>query len=267
MEEAVNMSKKQSYIIAAAIISLSAFGVVYGVAKFGAATEAEPQKMNIEVHIADKHRPKTLVRPKAVADSIKRPVEDVEANPRVKMRVTYKDRFDTTKDTKIIVWSWEGGATVKKEQLAQTIEAVQERLSIVPKGSADHVALLMETSAVESSRGYIVRQVGGPARGIFQMEPTTERCMRSWLKDNFPSIHDEVMAFYDKKKSPDWNRTHNVPYNVAMSTAYYWRRMGDSLAENITTLEDRAKVWKTHYNTYLGKGSIAGYIRKAEKYL
>ena len=257
MEGAVNMRKKQNYIIAAAIISLSAFGGAYGVAKFGAPPEAEPQRMNIEVRLADKQEPKTLPRP----------VEDVEANPRVKMRVTYKDRFDTTKDTKIIVWSWEGGATVKKEQLAQTIEAVQERLSIVPKGSADHVALLMETSAVESSRGYIVRQVGGPARGIFQMEPTTERCMRSWLKDNFPRVHDEVMAFYDKKKSPDWNRTHNVPYNVAMSTAYYWRRMGDSLAENITTLEDRAKVWKTHYNTYLGKGSIAGYIRKAEKYL
>lgn len=261
------MSKKQNYIIAAALISLSAFGGAYGVAKFGTAPEAETQKMNIEVHIADKPEPKALVDPKAVADSIKRPVENVEANPRVKMRVTYKDRFDTTKDTKIIVWSWGGGATVKKEQLAQTIEAVQERLSIVPKGSADHVALLMETSAVESSRGYIVRQVGGPARGIFQMEPTTERCMRSWLKDNFPRVHDEVMAFYDKKKSPDWNRTHNVPYNVAMSTAYYWRRMGDSLAKNITTLEDRAKVWKTHYNTYLGKGSIAGYIKKAGKYL
>ena len=91
--------------------------------------------------------------------------------------------------------------------------------------------------------------------------------MRSWLKDNFPRVHDEVMAFYDKKKSPEWNLTHNVPYNVAMSTAYYWRRMGDSLAGNITTLEDRAKVWKTHYNTYLGKGSIAGYIKKAGKYL
>ena len=261
------MSKASNGIVAAIIVSATALSGVYGYSKFKQVAEAEPQRMNIEVHIADKQGPKVLVTPTIKGDSIKRQVEDVEANPRAKMRVTYKDRFDTSKDTKIIVWSWEGGATVKKEQLAQTIEAVQERLSIVPKGSADHVALLMETSAVESSRGYIVRQVGGPARGIFQMEPTTERCMRSWLKDNFPSVHDEVMAFYDRKKSPDWNRTHNVPYNVAMSTAYYWRRMGDSLAENITTLEDRAKVWKTHYNTYLGKGSIAGYIRKAEKYL
>ena len=261
------MGRTVNYIIAAAIVSAAALGGVYGYSHYIRGPEAELQKMNIEVHIADKQQSKTLVRQKAVADSIKRPVEDVEANPRVKMRVTYRDRFGTSKDTKIIVWSWEGGATVKKEQLAQTIEAVQERLSIVPKGSADHVALLMETSAVESSRGYIVRQVGGPARGIFQMEPTTEQCMRSWLKDNFPRVHDEVMAFYDKKKSPEWNLTHNVPYNVAMSTAYYWRRMGDSLAGNITTLEDRAKVWKTHYNTYLGKGSIAGYIKKAGKYL
>lgn len=261
------MGRTVNYIVAAAIVSAVALGGAYGYSQFRPSVEAEPQRMNIEVHLADKQEPKVLTPPVVKGDSIKRPVEDVEANPRVKMRVTYRDRFNTAKDTKIIVWSWEGGATVKKEQLAQTIEAVHERLSIVPKGSADHVALLMETSAVESSRGYIVRQVGGPARGIFQMEPTTERCMRSWLKDNFPSVHDEVMAFYDKKKSPEWNLTHNVPYNVAMSTAYYWRRMGDSLAGNITTLEDRAKVWKTHYNTYLGKGSIAGYIKKAEKYL
>ena len=261
------MSKKQNCIIAAAIISLSAFGGAYGVAKFGAPPEAEPQKMNIEVRIADKQEPKALVEPKAAAGSIKRPVEDVEANPRAKMRVTYKDRFDTSKDTKIIVWSWEGGATVKKEQLAQTIAAVQERLSIVPKGSKDHVALLLETSAVESLRGIIVRQKGGPARGIFQMEPATERCTLGWLKNNFPKVHSEVMAFYDKNKSPEWNRTHNVPYNVAMSTVYYWRRMGDGLTDRIGTLEDRAKVWKTHYNTYLGKGSIAGYIKKAGKYL
>ena len=261
------MSKKQNYIIAAALISLSAFGGAYGVAKFGAAPEAEPQKMNIEVRIADKQAPNVLIAPVVKAEGIKRQVEDVEANPRAKMRVTYKDRYDTSKDIKILVWSWEGGATVKKEQLAQTIEAVHERLSIIPKGSADHVALLMETSAVESNRGYVVSQKGGPARGIFQMEPATERCTLGWLKANFPKVHGEVMAFYDKSKSPEWNRTHNVPYNVAMSTVYYWRRMGDSLAKNITTLEDRAKVWKTHYNTYLGKGSIAGYIRKAEKYL
>lgn len=261
------MSKVSNSVLAAIIVSAAALGCVYGYSHYTHGPEAEPQQMNIEVRIADKQVPKVLITPVVKAEGIKRRIEDVEANPRVKMRVTYRDRFDTAKDTKIIVWSWEGGATVKKEQLAQTIEAVHERLSIVPKGSADHVALLMETSAVESSRGYIVRQVGGPARGIFQMEPTTEQCMRSWLKDNFPSVHDEVMAFYDKKKSLEWNITHNVPYNVAMSTAYYWRRMGDSLAGNITTLEDRAKVWKTHYNTYLGKGSIAGYIKKAGKYL
>lgn len=261
------MSKVSNRIIVAAIVSAVTLGGAYGYSKFRPGAEAQPQRMNIEVHIADKQEPKALTLPVVKGDSIKRPVEDVEANPRAKMRVTYKNRFDTSKDTEIIVWSWEGGATVKKEQLAQTIAAVHERLSIVPKDSADHVALLMETSAVESMRGIVVRQKGGPARGIFQMEPTTERCTLGWLKDNFPKVHGEVMAFYDKSKSPEWNRTHNVPYNVAMSTVYYWRRMGDGLTDRIGTLEDRAKVWKTHYNTYLGKGSIAGYIKKAGKYL
>ena len=261
------MGKISKRIIVAAIVSVAAFGGVYGYSHYIPGPEAEPQKLSIEVYFADKQGPSAPIPPVVKGASIKRQVEDVEANPRAKMRVTYKDRYDTSKDTKIIVWSWEGGATVKREQLAQTIAAVHERLSIVPKGSEDHVALLMETSAVESSRGYIVRQKGGPARGIFQMEPATERCTLGWLKNNFPKVHGEVMAFYDKSKSPDWNRTHNVPYNVAMSTVYYWRRMGDGLTDRIGTLEDRAKVWKTHYNTYLGKGSIAGYIEKAGKYL
>lgn len=171
------------------------------------------------------------------------------------------------KISKIIVWSWNGGSTIKTEQLKETIDAVQSKLSFIPEKNEHYIFLLLETSAAESLNGIFVKQKKGPARGIFQMEPETEKCTLKWLKNNNKEAYAEVMFFYERKKSPDWNRTYNVPYGIALSSAYYWRRLGDDLSNKITTLEDRAVVWKTYYNTHLGKGTVSGYIEKSKKYL
>ena len=74
---------------------------------------------------------------------------------------------------RIVVWSWNGGSTIKKEQLESTIFAVLLKL---PMTTADEtmIELLQETAAIESRRGiYIAQLNGGPARGIFQMELRT----------------------------------------------------------------------------------------------
>lgn len=177
----------------------------------------------------------------------------------------YEDKDEVSIEATIVVWSWKGGNTVKLDQLKQTIIAVQERISIP---SNEHTALLLlETSAVESSRGVDMIQRRGPARGILQMEPATEKFLKKWLKNNHPSIYKEVTSFYNYKKDKVWNRTYNVPYQIAMSLAYYWHRCGDRLLYLITTRESRAKVWKKYYNTYKGKGTISKYHEKAEKYL
>lgn len=178
---------------------------------------------------------------------------------------TYKNRNETSIETTIVIWSWKGGNTVKLEQLKQTIIAVQERISIP---SNEHTtSLILETSAVESSRGIDMIQKGGPARGILQMEPTTERYLKGWLKKYHPSVYKEVVHFYNDKKDEVWNSTYNVPYQIAMSLAYYWHKCGDKLPSLITTREDRARIWKQFYNTYKGKGTIYKYHEKAEKYL
>ena len=181
--------------------------------------------------------------------------------------ITYNVRYETSRETKIIVWSWKGGSTVKAEQLRQTIEAVHERLSFVPKDCDGYVELLMETCAAESLRGIYVKQKRGSAKGIFQMEPSTEEDTRKWLKKRHPEVYKEVMAFWDEKESQEWNLAYNVPYTAAMSTAYYWRRCGDALAYIVGTQQNRALIWKKYYNTHLGKGTIDGYLKKAKKYL
>lgn len=177
----------------------------------------------------------------------------------------YENKDEISIENTIVIWSWKGGDTVKLDQLKQTITAVQKCISIP---SNEHTTLLLlETSAVESSRGIDMIQKGGSARGILQMMPSTERFLKKWLKKHHPSIHKEIISFYNNNKSVEWNRSYNVPYQIAMSLAYYWHKCGDKLPSLITTREDRAKVWKRYYNTYKGKGTISKYHEKAEKYL
>lgn len=179
----------------------------------------------------------------------------------------YNKRYTTYKKTKIIVWSWFGEDTVRVDQLRQTVRAVHERLSIVPKNDPNLIALLMETCAAESLRGILVKQVRGPARGLFQMEPFTEKDTLKWLKRYFVTVYKEVMHFYNDKENMEWNRRHNVPFQIAMSTVYYWRMCGDKLVDIIPNTTARAHVWKRFYNTPKGKGTVAGYVQKVKKYL
>lgn len=177
----------------------------------------------------------------------------------------YENKDEISIENTIVIWSWKGGDTVKLDQLKQTITAVQKCISIP---SNEHTTLLLlETSAVESSRGIDMIQKGGSARGILQMMPSTEKFLKKWLKKYHPSIHKEVISFYNNNKSVEWNRSYNVPYQIAMSLAYYWHKCGDKLPSLITTRKDRARIWKRYYNTYKGKGTISKYHEKAEKYL
>lgn len=183
-------------------------------------------------------------------------------------RRSYGTKYQTSSDTKIKVWSWNGGSQVKTDQLEQTIKAVQERMSIVPSNNEGTIDLVLETSATESHRGKFVKQLNnGPARGLFQMEPKTAECLLTWLKNNHRSVYKEVMFFMNKKQNLEQNLTSNVPFQIAMTTAHYWRYLGDSMVEISGDQLNRAMVWKAHYNTRLGKGDVAKYLCDAEDYL
>ena len=62
-------------------------------------------------------------------------------------------------------------------------EAIREVLTYLGKHSDSAEELLMLTCAVESQLGTYLKQIKGPARGIFQMEPATERdCWVNFLR-------------------------------------------------------------------------------------
>lgn len=124
--------------------------------------------------------------------------------------------------------------------------------------------LLMLTSAVESKLGTYLKQIGGPALGIMQMEPATARD----IYDNFlrfPKNLDLMLWVEELRgnQSVESALKYNLAYQIAMARVHYWR-VRDPLPEN--DVKDIAKYYKQHYNTYLGKSTIAKAIADYERY-
>lgn len=178
----------------------------------------------------------------------------------------YSSEYKDIEDPKILIWS----AYVNRLnniKLYETILNVQSRLSVVPHNK-DMAFLLLETAATESCMGsYLYQLSKGPARGIFQVEPYTEKDTLNWLKKYRHTTYLELMIFYREEYDAEWNRTKNVPYQIALVSILYWRRCHNNLVNSISTRERRAKLWKAKFNTYKGKGTIQFYFERSNQYV
>lgn len=123
------------------------------------------------------------------------------------------------------------------------------------------IELLLGTCAVESAFGKYLRQVDGPARGIFQMEPDTHNDI--W--DNFLAFKAPMV-----KKIVALKMTRSVEalifdlrYSTIMTRLHYWR-VPEKIPED---LEGQAAYWKEHYNTELGRGTIDGYLKAYKRFV
>lgn len=149
--------------------------------------------------------------------------------------------------------------SIDKTQLRELIVDVLHYLSPEIPYSENAVNLLMLTAAQESHLGTYIKQIKGPARGIFQMEPATERD----IYDNFlaykPQIASKIRAL-TTDDGPD-NLLSNLAYQIAMARVHYFRSPR-ALGSQTT---EWAATWKAVYNTPLGKGTeqeaIANYLR------
>ena len=114
------------------------------------------------------------------------------------------------------------------------------------------VELLMETCAVESDFMTYNKQINGPALGIFQMEPDTLHDIR----ENYIKYRPELHEFLE-------GNLLDIEYAIIMARIHYMR-VSTSIP---STRLLRAKYWKKHYNTHLGKGTVDKYMEKAQRYL
>lgn len=125
--------------------------------------------------------------------------------------------------------------------------------------------LLMGTAAVESALGYYIEQIKGPAKGIFQMEPTTEQD----IFDNYlayrEDIRDVVQYFSDGMFDYGHEMRWNLAYQIIMCRVHYLR-VPVPLPSSMD-IEGQANYWKSFYNTSLGKGTTAKYLAAYNKYV
>ena len=111
-------------------------------------------------------------------------------------------------------------------------------------------AMVLGTACQESKCGlWVVQLGGGPARGIYQMEPTTH----DDLWDNFLQHQPDLMKKVNRYRC-QWGNgmgpgelTFNIAYATIMCRLHYYR-VKAALPD---TLQGQAAYWKKYYNIYL----------------
>ena len=114
------------------------------------------------------------------------------------------------------------------------------------------VTLLLGTAAQESHLQYI-KQIHGPALGLFQMEPETEHDIWNNYLVYHPKIIDtigKITGHYQPGPWLEWD----LAYQIIMARLHY-RRVKDPLPE-ANDIDGVANYWKIHYNTPLGAGTV-----------
>jgi hypothetical protein len=131
--------------------------------------------------------------------------------------------------------------------------------------------LLMGTAAQESHLGTYIHQLGGgPALGIYQMEPNTHND----ILNNYLSYREELLEDVEQYcTGVDLNRDLmcSLHYATAMARVHYLRvpeslpsKSDLSPKEYIVQL---ASYWKSYYNTPLGAGTMEEFMENYLKYV
>ena len=117
--------------------------------------------------------------------------------------------------------------------------------------------LLMGTAAQESSLGFYVKQVDGPALGPYGMERLAHDDMwNRWLPMNM-TFGNTILNVCKLQGRPLFEQLMtDLLYSTAMCRIYY-RSIPDPIPK---TLDGQAAYYKKWYNTATGKASTDEYI-------
>lgn len=127
--------------------------------------------------------------------------------------------------------------------------------------------LLMLTAAQESRLGHYIVQIGGPALGIFQMEPFThDDIWNNFLKYK-PDLAQKLehMAGTHPVQPGAEVLVYNLKYAAAMARIHYYR-VSEALPEH-GDVAAMADYWKQYYNTPKGRGTVAEAVHNYHRYV
>jgi len=137
--------------------------------------------------------------------------------------------------------------------------------------SDDAVELVLTTGIVESGYRYI-RQISGPARGFYQVEPVTANDnvasylrYRKTLAKKCAEISYVPLKYWVEGSVEDWDKIleGNITAGIIHCRLKYWRSPG----KIPKTTEGMAEYWKKNYNSELGAGTINHFVEAVTKHL
>lgn len=156
-----------------------------------------------------------------------------------------------------------------KQFRSLVVRPTLNRIGLWSKEAED---LLVGTAAVESRLGTYLKQLSGPALGVFQMEPATHdylwegylnRPGKKHIAEKIKGL--TTIAPLDPELEAHYELVYNLAYATAMTRIHYLRfpeaipRKSEYLSEEeyITAL---GAYWKEYYNTYKGKGTVDDFV-------
>lgn len=126
-------------------------------------------------------------------------------------------------------------------ELRRLINVALSRAGVHSRGMEE---LLLYTAAIESNMGRAIYQRKGPARGIFQMEPETEKTALNYMRQReyFKPMVDrggrDAMVF-------------DLEYQIVTAAAHYRRHIGEAVP-NWKNPDELWRLYKTYWNTSKG---------------
>jgi hypothetical protein len=146
------------------------------------------------------------------------------------------------------------------------LQAVRPALTILGKGGLAAEQLVLGTGIQESLLVVRVQSGGGPARGLFQMEPAThDDCWTNYLKFHEPLANLVRQTLAVGQQAEAATLAVNDRYAAAMCRVRYLRVNEDLPPAN--DIPGMANYWKQHYNTPLGAGKPEEFLQKWPLYV
>lgn len=132
--------------------------------------------------------------------------------------------------------------------------------------SPEAMELLIFTCAVESNGGQYLKQINGPALGIYQMEPVTYNDI--WANYiNYKGKYALILSSnFDAMRMPSEDRMiYDLRFATAMARMFYVR-----IKEKLPDFQDVDAIWeyyKKYYNTPKGKAEKVYSIDKYKQFV
>lgn len=125
--------------------------------------------------------------------------------------------------------------------------------------------LLMMTAAHESAGFRYMRQIKGPAKSMWQIEPATFRSHLVWVGERIGlQARLRLMAFSQTPADWEFEYTFNQELACAFARVHY-RRVPTALPA-FGDMDAMGTYAKKYYNTAAGKATAAEYVRDYRLY-